>query len=144
MSDRPCTRRCTMARVGAASLLMVVALATATLAARQLASRTTEDWIKTLEAPERIASLKVNEVVSGLKLAPGQSVADLGAGAGTFEVALARAVGPNGTIYAVEIDRGLADYISKKVSDAKVQNVQVLVSKPEDPGLPVTNLDLAF
>jgi hypothetical protein len=48
------------------------------LAAEQLASRSTEDWITTLDAPARIAGLKVDEVIGHLTLAPGMTIADLG------------------------------------------------------------------
>jgi len=56
--------------------VMVVALAPPTSHA-QLASRSTEEWIKTLESPNRVAGLRVDEVVARLALKPGQVVADL-------------------------------------------------------------------
>lgn len=113
------------------------------LAAEQLASRSTEEWIRTLDAPERVAGLKVDEVVARLKLAPAEVVADLGAGTGAFTLALARAVGPKGKVHAVEIERGLVDHIARKVKDAGAANVEPLLSIPGDPGLPVP-IDLAF
>jgi ubiquinone/menaquinone biosynthesis C-methylase UbiE len=113
------------------------------LAAEQLASRSTEEWIKTLDAPERVAGLRVDDVIARLKIAPGMVVVDLGAGTGAFTLPLVRAVGPAGKVYAVEIERGLVDHVARKAADAGLTNVQSILGKPEDPGLPGP-VDLAF
>ena len=110
----------------------------------QLAGRPAEEWIKTLESPQRIQNLKVNETVAKLGLKPGDVVADLGAGSGVFEGALAGAVGPKGTVYAVDIDQKLLDAINKKAADAHVANVKTVLGKFTDPALPASNVDVAF
>jgi ubiquinone/menaquinone biosynthesis C-methylase UbiE len=131
-------------RLAILPVVLIALLSVGRVGAHQLASRTTEDWIKTLEAPARIASLRIDEVVARLKVTPGQTVADLGAGTGAFSLPLAKAVGPSGKVYAVEIDRGLGDYIAKKAAEARASNVHVIIGKPTDPALPESNFDLAF
>jgi ubiquinone/menaquinone biosynthesis C-methylase UbiE len=113
-------------------------------AAGQLASRPVEEWVKTLEAPARVAGLQIDQVIAALGLEPGQVVADLGAGTGLFSVPLARAVGPKGKVYAVEIEAGFLDYIRKKASGQGVSNVVAVLGKPADPALPAADVDLAF
>jgi SAM-dependent methyltransferase len=113
------------------------------LAAEQLASRSTEEWIKTLDTPERVAGLRVDDVIARLKIAPGSVVADLGAGTGPFALPFARAVGPKGQVYAVEIDRGLVDHVARKAADAGIGNLRAILAGPADPGLP-GQIDLAF
>jgi len=110
----------------------------------QLASRPAEEWLKTLDSPQRIQGLKIDETVAKLGLKPGDVVADLGAGSGAFEGALAGAVGPKGTVYAVDIDQKLLDAINKKAADARVPNVKTVLGKFTDPALPASNVDLAF
>jgi arsenite methyltransferase len=110
----------------------------------QLAGRPAEEWIKTLDSPQRIQNLKVNETVAKLGLKAGDVVADLGAGSGVFEGALAGAVGPKGTVYAVDIDQKLLDAINKKAADAHVANVKTVLGKFTDPALPASNVDVAF
>ena len=98
-------------------------------AASQLASRPAEEWVKTLENPQRIAGLKIDEVVARLRLKPGNVVADIGAGSGAFEGALAAAVAPGGTVYAVDIEQGLIHYIARRANDLGVANVRVVLGK---------------
>lgn len=110
----------------------------------QLASRPAAEWIKMLDSPERIANLKVDEIVAKLGLKPGDVVADLGAGSGVFSIPLARAVGPSGKVYAVDVDQELVDYIAGKAKAQSVANVRTVLGKFGDPSLPEADVDLAF
>jgi ubiquinone/menaquinone biosynthesis C-methylase UbiE len=113
------------------------------LVAAQLASRPAEDWSKTLESHNRVASLKMDEIVAKLRLKPGQTVADIGAGSGLFEVPLAKAVSPGGKVYAVDIDAGFFPQIKRKADEAHLTNVETVLGKYTDPNLP-GNVDLVF
>lgn len=115
-----------------------------TIVAGQLGSRPADEWIKTLDGPQRVASMKIPEIVAALKLQPGQAVADIGAGSGLFEVPLAKAVGPAGKVYAVDIDPGFFPEIRKRAADGQVTNVETILGKFTDPALPRKNIDVAF
>ena len=128
--------------VAAAAAFSVLALVTP--AALQLGGRPAEEWIKTLDGPVRVASLRIDDVVAALKLQPGQTVADIGAGSGLFEVPLAKAVGPRGRVYAVEIDAAFFPEIRKRAAAADVTNVETVLGKFTDPALPVKSVDVAF
>lgn len=110
----------------------------------QLASRKAEDWISTLERPERVAGQKIDEVIRRLNLKPGMVVADIGAGSGVFSRPLAKAVGPNGKVYAVDIQQDLLDYINKRSKEENIPNIQTVLGEYNDPRLPSRNIDLAF
>jgi ubiquinone/menaquinone biosynthesis C-methylase UbiE len=124
--------------------VFILALGVAAPGFAQLASRSAEEWIKTLETPQRIQSLKIDETLSKLRLKPGDVVADIGAGSGIFEAPLAQAVSPKGTVYAVDIEKGLIDHINQRATEMKLTNVKGVVGKFTDPGLPARNVDLAF
>lgn len=124
--------------------LVLVQLATgASGALAQLAPRAAEEWIKTLDSPQRVAGLKIDDVVAKLRLAPDAVVADIGAGSGTFEGALAGAV-PKGLVYAVDIDQGLLDAIDRKGKQLGVINIKTVLGAYTDPRIPAKNVDLAF
>lgn len=138
----PGMRKCAVlhrALLGAAAW---VALSSSLVA--QLSSRPAEEWVKVLDAPERLAALRVDEVVASLKLRPGDVVADLGAGSGPFVAAFARAVSAKGKVYAVDIDSGFFPFILAKAKAAGVGNVQTVLGEPTDPKLPAADIDVAF
>ena len=119
-------------------------LLTAAGASAQLGSRPADEWIATLDGPQRVASLRIDEVVAAANVRPGQTVADIGAGTGLFSVPLAKAVGPKGRVYAVEIDAGFFPQIRKRAAEAGVDNVETVLGKFTDPALPVKTIDVAF
>lgn len=127
--------------------LAALAIATglsSVVAGGQLASRPTPEWIERLERPDRIAELKIDEILTKLRLGPGTVVADLGAGAGVLTLPLAKAVSPGGKVYAVEIDQQFLDHIRGKAREQKVTNAVTVLGKYSDPGLPAKDVDVAL
>lgn len=83
-------------------------------------------------------------VIQSLQIKPGNHVADLGSGGGYFTFPLAKAVGPSGKVYAVDIDRDMTDLVAKQAKEKNVNNIEVILAKPDDPLLPVAGIDLIF
>ena len=54
-----------------AAIVFVLTAVLAPAAGAQRASRPADDWIAALEATERVAGLKIPEVVAAMKLRPG-------------------------------------------------------------------------
>lgn len=134
-----CTRRRTTWVVGLALIVCTTGGAMA-----QLGGRPADTWIASLERPERVAALKVDEIVARLGLRPGHVVADLGAGPGIFSLALAKAVGPSGKVFAEEVDQAFIDRINQRAQEQRVTNVQAVLGEFTDPKLPPAAVDLAF
>lgn len=65
-------------------------------------------------------------VVSHFHLRPGDSVGDFGAGAGHFTRVLSRAVGPEGRVYACEIQKNLVETLADMVRQERLGNVEAL------------------
>jgi predicted methyltransferase len=75
-------------------------------------------------------------LVSALKLDAGQTVADIGAGAGQLTVALAREVGPSGRVYATELDADRLRDIRQATDGAGLKNVSVIEAHATRTNLP--------
>lgn len=125
-------------------LLLGLILIGAVPSSAQLAPRKADEWVTTLEGPQRVATQKVDQVIAKLKLKSGMVVADIGAGSGLFSRPLAKAVAPAGKVYAVDIQQDLLDYIDKRDKEENIRNVQTVLGEFDDPKLPVRNVDLAF
>ena len=124
--------------------VLVISGPIAPLSALQLGGRPAEDWAIVLESGRRINGLEIDEVVSRIGLQPGELVADMGAGTGIFSVSLARAVGPTGTVLAMEVDPGFLPMIEQKAVAGGVQNIQTVLGEFQDPKLPRRDVDVAF
>lgn len=85
-----------------------------------------------------------DRVLNELDIQPGDHVADLGSGSGYFTLLLAEAVGPNGKVYAVDIDQALNEYVENRATKAGYQNVEVILAKHDDPLLPSQGIELVF
>lgn len=124
--------------------IAVIGLSLADTLAFQLKSRPAKEWIERLNRPERLAELRIDEIVKALGLKAGDVVADLGAGGGAFEGALSEAVGSTGMVYAVDIDQGFIDFINEQAKEAGLTNVKAVLGQFTDPNLGDVKVDLAF
>ena len=94
--------------------------------------------------PDRDAADESGQVVRGLGIEPGMAVADIGAGSGYHAVRLSPVVGPKGRVYAQDVmDEYLAD-LRREVAKRGLTNVQVVLGKPDNPGLPAASIDRAI
>lgn len=87
---------------------------------------------------------RTDEVIERLALHPGDRVADLGAGDGYFSFYFAHAVGPEGRVYAVELDPGKVTALEQRVRQRGYTNIEVVQAGKDDPGLPGASVDLVF
>jgi len=102
------------------------------------------DRIKSFEKPERASWQKPDEVVQALALKNGEVVADIGAGTGYFTRRFAKAVAPDGKVYAVDVAADALGYLQEQAEKEGLHNIVTLVSQEEDPMLPKNTVDLAF
>ncbi len=85
---------------------------------------------------DRVRAEEVEEIARLLELAPGKTVADVGAGDGKWAVELARRVGEEGRIYATEITEKLVGEIEERIRDEGLGNVEAILGDQERLGLP--------
>ena len=97
-----------------------------------------------LERDERGVEEEPDQALRILKIAKGAVVADIGAGSGYMSIRMAKIVGPQGKVYANDIQLGMLDLVRKNVEKAKLTNVVPVLGTVEDPRLPAGVLDLAL
>lgn len=83
-------------------------------------------------------------IIVALDIAPGDQVADLGSGSGYFTRRLARAVGPEGRVYAVDVDPEIHAVLEERLEEEGVTNVEIVLAEFDDPLLPAGTIDLVF
>jgi len=89
-----------------------------------------------LETPDRDQWQKPEMIMDELQIAEGSTVADLGAGSGWFTLRLARRVGPNGVVFAEDIQPEMIEVVSRAVQRENLTNVKPILGTPNDPRLP--------
>ncbi len=87
---------------------------------------------------------KPDEVVDSLGVRAGDRIADLGAGGGYFTFRLAEAAGPDGKVYAVDVDQEMTEYLEERAKSESPENVEVILAEYHDPLLPEGGVDLLF
>jgi ubiquinone/menaquinone biosynthesis C-methylase UbiE len=75
-------------------------------------------------------------LVTALKLRAGQTVGDIGAGAGQLTVELAREVGPSGHVYATELAEDRLRDLREATKSAGLKNVSVIEAHATRTNLP--------
>jgi MYXO-CTERM domain-containing protein len=90
------------------------------------------------------ADSQPDQVLAHLAITPGTCIADIGAGGGYFTLQMARATGPAGKVYAVDIDAGLLAVIERQAAEASLANVQPVLASEDDSRLPDASVDLVF
>jgi len=74
-------------------------------------------------------------ILEALELAPGMVVADVGAGDGRFSSVLAQGVGPQGRVYATEVDPKEIEKIESRARSEGVANLSAVVGSQDHTGL---------
>ena len=108
---------------------------------RPVATVVSTQW-STEELRERQG--EAQSVMDEAKVAPGMSVADIGAGEGYYTVRLAARVGDKGRVLAQDIDRGALARLGVRVEREKLRNVSIQPGAPDDPRLPAGSFDRVF
>lgn len=87
---------------------------------------------------------EVAQLVQWLEIEPGDRVADLGAGDGSYAFALAERVGPGGHVYATEIDPDRLDQMREGKTRRGLDNVTVVQGAAASTNLPDACCDAVF
>ena len=91
----------------------------------------------TREQEERPSLMLAN---LGVKL--GMTICDMGCGNGYHTLKLAKMVGPQGRILAVDIQQEMLDKLEQRAEEAELTNITPILGQLHDPGLPEGEVDM--
>jgi ubiquinone/menaquinone biosynthesis C-methylase UbiE len=95
-----------------------------------------------LERPEREKEEEPNKLLDSLKLKPGDTVADIGAGSGYLTFRIAERIGPKGKVLAVDIQPEMLALLREKMKARQQNNIAPILGTESDPKLPAGSVDL--
>ena len=96
-----------------------------------------------LERPAREQEERTDLLVDALGLAPGDVVADIGAGTGYLALRMAARVAPGGRVHAVDVQPRMVELLRQRVAGAGLANVEPRLGTVDDVGLPAGSVDVA-
>lgn len=101
------------------------------------------DTLRTLDVieAERDRWQRPSEVVGALDLHEGNTVADLGCGAGYFVLKLSPIVGRRGEVLAVDIRRLSLSFLWIRAAVRSPRNIHIIAGEQDDPHLPSGSLN---
>ena len=100
-----------------------------------------------LESPDRDIWQKPDQIMDALGIADGSKVADIGAGGGYFTVRLSRRVGPNGIVWAEDVQPAMLEAINRRVAkdfSKDIHTVRTVQGTSTDPMLREGSVDAAI
>ena len=83
-------------------------------------------------------------VLSRLELSPGLIILDAGCGPGLLTIPIARAVGAQGSVLALDLQPGMIKRVQERATEAGLSNIRFLVAGLGDGRLPESSFDRAL
>ena len=96
------------------------------------------------EGESREIAVERAALAAAVGLAPGEEVADIGAGTGLFLEPFARAVGAEGRVFAVDISPGFVEHLDARIADEGWTNAQTVLCTERSTELQSASVDAAF
>jgi len=97
-----------------------------------------------LERDEREQEERTDRLLPELHLAPGMTVADIGAGTGYITRRLARLVGPSGRVDAVDVQPQMVRMLAERARAEHLEQVRPVLGAIDDVRLEPASVDLAI
>jgi ubiquinone/menaquinone biosynthesis C-methylase UbiE len=99
-----------------------------------------EKWVPDYD--QRDEWQQPEKILDAIGVHPGMTVADVGAGKGYFTFRLAERVGPEGKVYANDIDEANLKKIQARIQEQGTKNILTILGQQDDPGLPEGKIDI--
>jgi len=82
------------------------------------------------------------KMLKNLGVKPGMTVCDMGCGNGFYSLKLAKMVGENGKVLAVDIQPEMLRLLKARAQEQGIENIELILGDIDDPKLPQGEVDL--
>jgi len=90
-----------------------------------------------LDDPMRLGFMPFQDVIDCMDIKSGMTVVDIGVGTGYFAIPIARIVGEEGKVYAVDVQPAMLEHLEKKVVHESLSSIfEIIEASAEDTSLP--------
>ena len=103
-----------------------------------------DEWVERFERESREIYARREAIENAVGVKAGMTVGDIGTGTGLFIPSFARAAGPKGMVYAVDIVPDFLAFVEKRNREAGRNNVVTVLCTERSVELPEKSIDLAF
>ncbi len=97
-----------------------------------------------LNSPKRREVLPAKRILSAVGINPGNIVADIGCGIGFFTFPLSEAVGDEGIVYALDIEKEMLEDVESGMLEQNIKNIRPVVTQEYKLVLEDESVDVAF
>jgi len=111
---------------------------------RQIAQIMGWEGAEWLERPERKTEEKLDQLIDLLRLKPGMTIGDIGAGTGRLSELMLNGVRPNGQVWAVDIQPEMVRHLNARAKQFGKNQLVVSQSSATEPNIPPATLDAAI
>jgi FkbM family methyltransferase len=111
---------------------------------REIAYVMGHEGARWLDRPTREKEERTDLLLQNLPIKTGDKVADIGAGTGYFSLPMARMVGDEGTVYAVDIQPEMLAIIEDRASTQGITNIERVLATEKSPALAANSINLAL
>jgi SAM-dependent methyltransferase len=100
-------------------------------------------YLARLDDPGRAKWQLPDRVVAALRLKKGGLAAEIGSGTGQFTIRMAKRVGDEGRVYAIDVEPRMLDVLAERAAAAKAWGIVGLLA-PDGGGLPPEPVDVVL
>ena len=100
-------------------------------------------YLARLDDPGRAKWQLPDRVVTALRLKKGGRAAEIGAGTGQFTIRMAKKVGDEGRVYAIDVEPRMLDVLAERAAAARAYGIFGLLA-PDGAGLPPEPVDVVL
>jgi len=97
-----------------------------------------------LDRSDREREEQPTKALDLIGIQPGMTVADVGAGTGYMTLRIARRAGPEGKVYANDIQPEMLEKLSENARRANLNNIETVLGSEGDAKLPAGKMDLVI